>query len=416
MPKKKKSASKQEVTKMGQIIRGIGALGGSTLGNLIGYGEEGKTMGRDLGAALSRWLGTGDYSVRVNSLVTNSSASIPQMHKTGQSIVVRHKEYLCDVISGSGTPTEFTIGERFYLNPGLSSTFPWLSTIASQFQEYTWRGMVFHYVPTSGHSVASTNTALGTVMLHTDYRVTAPQPTSKMELLNEYFAGDARPSESFCHPIECDPKENPYNVQYVRTGAVPSGEDPKSYDLGVLNVATQGFPAAATTAGELWVTYEVELRKPQISVGGPTASSNIYSSSGIDNNHCLGTAQTYHLNELGLTITNNLTYGRVNFPKGSAGKYLIWIHWRTGTSSGVVTPGLRELSNLRQILPAETNYGGGSYLHSLELDGEQAVYMLGVPVEIINPSLSAYWGLTTFSMVDIEYVSIVVTRLSPNFL
>jgi hypothetical protein len=183
------------------------------------------------------------------------------MHNTGQSVVVRHKEYLGDVFSGTGTPTVFAINSSYALNPGLAASFPWLASVAANYQEYTWKGIVYHFVSTSGNATGA-NTSLGTVAMATNYRSTAPAYTSRLTMLNEYFATDAKPSEDFVHPIECDPKENPFNVQYVRSTAVPAGEDPKTYDLGTTTIATQGMQTAGENLGELWVSYEVELRKP----------------------------------------------------------------------------------------------------------------------------------------------------------
>ena len=68
------------------------------------------------------------------------------MHKEGQSIVVRHREFLAEI---KGTTT-FTVAGSYPINPGMAQTFPWLSDIAKNFQQYRIRGMVFHYVPTSG--------------------------------------------------------------------------------------------------------------------------------------------------------------------------------------------------------------------------------------------------------------------------
>jgi hypothetical protein len=303
---------------MGKLIRTLGAMGGGTLGGFVGHAEEGKGYGRSLGAAISKWLGAGDYEVRVNSLVKGSPA-IPMMHQTGQSIVVRHKELLGDVIGGA-TGATFNVGSKYYLNPGLASSFPWLSSIAQQYQEYSWKGIVFHFVSTSGQSVASTNTSLGSIMLHTDYRVTAPTPTNKQELLNEYFASDAKPSESFCHPIECDPKENPYNVQYVRSGAVPSGEDPKTYDLGVVNVATQGLPSDTLNVGELWVSYEVELKKPQLT-GGVTLGAHWSNSAGDGTvAKLLGDSPTIKYNTIGATFNGTDTW---TLPAGLTGTFMV---------------------------------------------------------------------------------------------
>jgi len=180
------------------------------------------------------------------------------MHKTNQSITVRHKEYIGPIVGSE----DFTVQYELPLNPGLLGTFPWLSGIAERYQEYTFKGVVFHYIPSSGAAVSSTNAALGTVMMQTTYRASDSQPFGKIEMLNEYCASESVPSETFIHPIECDPRENPFNVQYVRTQPPPANEPLMSYDLGKTFVATQGQQVTGFTLGDLWVTYEVELRKP----------------------------------------------------------------------------------------------------------------------------------------------------------
>jgi hypothetical protein len=185
---------------------------------------------------------------------------IPSMHNNSQSVLVRHKEYIGPVLSA----TDFTVQYELPINPGLPGTFPWFSGVASFYQEYAIKGMVFHYVPASGNAVSSTNPALGTVMLQTTYRASDSAPVSKAEMLNEYCASESVPSESFIHPIECDPKENPFNIHYIRAATPPSGEPLMSYDLGKTFVAVQGQQAVGNTLGDIWVTYEVELKKPVI--------------------------------------------------------------------------------------------------------------------------------------------------------
>lgn len=257
---RRKRTTQNEVTRLGAALRGLGGLGGAALGGLIGQQTLGGSVGRDLGAAMSKWLGSGDYEVSTNSLVAKGGSSIPMMHKEGQSVIIRHKEFITEV-RGS---TSFTVQRSINLNPGMSASFPWLSAIASNFQEYRVRGMVFHYIPSSGTAVSGTNPALGTVMMQTSYRATDTVPTDKVELLNEYWSSESPPFESFIHPIECDPKENPYNVQYVRSGNVPSGDSILLYDLGTTHIATSGQLASGNVLGDLWCTYEVELKKPQI--------------------------------------------------------------------------------------------------------------------------------------------------------
>lgn len=314
----KNMAVKEDLTRMGWALRKAGEMGGG----MFGAGD----IGRGLGASLSRWLGSGDYNLGRNSLVSQyaNTGQVPAMHSSGQSVVVRHKEYIAD-IDGS---INFSVQASYALNPGLSTTFPWLSTIAGQYQEYTWKGIVFHYVPTSGDIVSGTNPAIGSVMLATQYRSSQSAFNNKQQFLNEYFSSDAKPSVEFCHPIECDPKENPFNVQYVRTGAIPAGEDIKTYDLGVTSIATQGMPANGNIVGELWATYEVELRKP-IPIGSVGASlySAHYQGTLVTNAAWLGIARTLvSVDTIGLSFTNNT----ITFPASFVGRYYVTL-WFAGS-------------------------------------------------------------------------------------
>ncbi len=246
-----------EVGLLGRALRGLGGLGGGMLGNMVGAPQLGASAGSSLGAAVSKWLGAGDYTVSQNSIVMKAANNIPMMHKTGQSIVVRHREFVCSLNGSTG----FTVQKTLQLNPGLAASFPWLAALATRFQEYEFKGLVWHYVPTSG-TFNGTTAALGSVMLQTTYRATDSGPSSKVEMLNEYCATETVPYETSAHPVECDPKENPFSVHYIRNTPITSGE-PLMYDLGTTFVATQGM-STTDTVGDLWVTYEVELKKPII--------------------------------------------------------------------------------------------------------------------------------------------------------
>lgn len=280
----------QEMTRLGAALRGLGSLGGTAIGSLVGAGGAGGGIGRQLGAGLSKWLGSGDYALSKNSIVQRASDDVPMMHKDGQSIVVRHKEYLGEILGS----TAFTVQQTYNVNPGLSSTFPWLAAIASKFQEYKILGMVFHYVPTSGTAVGTASTALGSVLVQTTYRAGDTAPTTKMEMLNEFWSTEITPYESGCHPIECDPKENPYNLHYVRTGALTSGADQLLYDLGTTFVATSGMQTNGVV-GDLWISYEIELKKPMLTspVLDPSAGLSGMATQGITTSSIFGTDMDY---------------------------------------------------------------------------------------------------------------------------
>lgn len=304
-------------------------------------------MGTGLGAALSRWLGSGDYVVSANSITQKASAgTIPAMHQQNQSIIVRHKEFLTEV-RGS---TTFTVRNEFDLNPGLSTTFPWLSGIASQYSQYKIRGLVYYYVPTSG-SIAAASPALGTVMMQTSYRATEAAPTSKIEMLNEYWSSEAKPSEEFCHPIECDPKENPFNVQYIRRGELPASENQLMYDLGRTTIAVSGQQANDQVLGDLWVTYEIELKKPVLAStsGEGVRTFTGTASTGLTNVNTFGTNFDARSN----TFVGAFSAGTnsITFPRGTIGTYVVIAYYQGVTHFG----GANWSATNGTILPAVSN-------------------------------------------------------------
>ncbi len=340
--KAKKKKQTQTVGAIGQALRVLGGIGGGAAGAFLGHGDLGRQAGTSLGAALSRWLGTGDYTVSSNSIVSSlkSSASVPMMHLNNQSVVIRHKEFVGE-IRGS---TNYIVQSSIVLNPGIAASFPWLSAVANSFQEYRIKGMVFHYVPSSG-SVAAANPALGTVMIQTSYRSSDTVPPNKLEMLNEYNASESVPSESFCHPIECDPKENPFNVQYVRSRDVPSGDNRLLYDLGVTHVAVSGQQTTGNVLGDLWVTYEVELKKPIVS-SNVTSDQIFWSVEGFYSGALtVGGAGTniFPSNQLSYplhrgTIQVTAANGTFTFPVGLRGKYSLVGHYYAAGSFTHTTP------------------------------------------------------------------------------
>jgi len=336
---KKKSTSKREkekneVTRLGYALRTLGGMGGGALGGYAGYPEVGLAMGTQLGAAISKWLGSGAYTVSSNSLTRRSpDGTIPSMHNNSQTIVVRHKEFIGDVLSSTG----FTIQRVLDINPGNVTLFPWLSTLAQQYEEYRIRGMVYHYVPTSGLAISGTNAAVGNVMIQTSYRASSTQPSDKSEMLNEYWATDARASEDFCHPIECSPKENPFNVHYVRNGAIPTSDSILMYDYGRTFVATSGNPASGNILGELWVTYEIELKKPVVSKTLTVQSFSAQATAGINSATPFGTSWLNTKSTMWLPITTTSS-GTVTFPPGSYGAWQITYWASNGATNDLGVP------------------------------------------------------------------------------
>lgn len=409
---RQKSASK-ELTILGSALRSLGGLGGGALGGLIGMPTAGSSLGSSLGASISKWLGSGDYTVGANSVVKRSMHSpVPAMHQTNQSITVRHREYVT-AIQGS---TNFAIQGSYILNPGLSDTFPWLSGIAQSYQEYAIKGMVFHYVPTSGTAVSGTNPALGSVMIQTSYRSNDAPPSSKVELLNEFFSNEVVPCHEMAHPIECDPKENPFAIHYIRNTSIPTNDSPLMYDVGVTTIATAGMPATGNVVGDLWVTYEVELKKPIVSsnvtadawagmsFSSPGSASNLFGTLG-PNGYVVPSS-----NAGNIFVTVNNT-NMITIPKGTSGNFLLCVYITSLTSS--IT------STNWPTVPTTTNlsaFTGGLFGDGLQYFGQNqsttsnAGFMfaftkpdqsVAATIQIPTPTLSGTWDKTRLCLIKI---------------
>lgn len=330
-------------------VRGYGAYTkdyGKRLGSVVGEGlQEALTQLNPIGA-IKKVIGFGDYVAPGFDVIENSLMSMgndpPEIFnaKDGR-FIVRHREYLQDVITGAAGAFKVS---AYPIQPGLETTFPWLAQVAQAFGQYKMRGMIFEFKSSSADALSSTNTALGTVVMATEYNAALPLFTDKQEMENHQYATSARQSSSIFHPIECARDASVSQQLYTRTGAVPAGEDPRLYDFGNFQIATVGQQAANVNIGELWVTYEIELLKPQINEVGSVQNANYYQNIDLSGTGITATprpfgpeatmeASTENSIE-GLqfpTLTGSGTYSGCRWPIGSRGSYLIVVNWQ-GTS------------------------------------------------------------------------------------
>lgn len=284
MPNRKKPARKANVKLSNQVLRGRGDytdadrkllqkidgkipevnLGniGKTIGGKFGLGGLGESVGK----GLSSLFGMGDYAVKTNTLmqVPNAhAASIPTFSKDGKrGIRVVEREYLGDVYSGPvlvNSSTSFN-NQTYRLNPADPVTFPWLSRIASNFDQWEPNGIVFEFISTSSE-FNGTSQALGTVILASEYDVSDPAYVNKVEMENSDYANSTKPSQTAMHGLECDPAERPTPILY--TGDFPVGEH-KFYDLCNFQIATQGMSVVNQNLGELWISYDISFFKKQV--------------------------------------------------------------------------------------------------------------------------------------------------------
>lgn len=202
--------------------------------------------------------------------------SVPLIRNSKTGVIIRHKEYIGDIHPSAVFQNQLASA----INPGNFNLFPWLSGIANKFEEYEFRGLIFKYKTMSSDTVLATgaNTSLGTVMMGTEYDVLDAPFASKVELLNHQYSSSCKPSENMTHPIECARGKNVATHLFVRDyTALPDLTqlgDPRLYDLGRFQVATQGMQPGLTpsqnTLGEIWVSYEVQFWLPKLPEGNDT--------------------------------------------------------------------------------------------------------------------------------------------------
>ena len=259
----------------------------SALGNIESIGDRFLTKGvpRMIGAAnqVKKFLGKGSYVPESlsnhNNLVMDQAGFMGGgqiSHFSGStdetgSITVSHKEYIGDIFApgvAGGGAVSFS-NQVFALNPGLTNTFPWLSQIAANYDEYEFCQLLFHYRSTTTDIGNSATGQCGTIILCTNYNSSSPPFTDKQGMIEYAHAHSCKVTEHMTHGVECDKRKMALsNVLYTRSNPVVTGQDLKTYDHGLFQVAVANCPTAYNgfPIGELWVEYVVRLAKPKLFV------------------------------------------------------------------------------------------------------------------------------------------------------
>lgn len=299
----KKKYYKRKYTARGRYKSGGGGGNNIIYPNVVGRGAYGLRGGISWGRPDSYFRGNlsgyygdvsglGAYNIKANTLMglIDLGQSPPVVRNTnrGEATIINHREYLGDLVTGSGSPTVFDLN-TFQLNPGNGNLFPFLANIAQKFQEYEIRGMLVELKTLS--SDYATNMSLGSMFAAADYNALNNAPVSKLQLENMEYASSVKPSSSLIMPIECDPRNAAQTHLYIATDNNYNGGDKRLFDLCDIYLGSQGCPAANTPIAEIWLTYEVALYKPIILIDtlpGSQAISWKILQSGITNGNPIG--------------------------------------------------------------------------------------------------------------------------------
>lgn len=304
-----------------------GAIVGSKVSTMFNA-PWAKGVGRWLGSGIGQIFGSGDYQLlgpATDYNVLTNGNQIPKFSTTHQTNVVCHREYLGDIVGTSAFDLT-----AYPLNPGMSQTFPWLSTIAQNYQEYRFHGLIFEFRPLITDFV--TSGAPGVVIMATNYNADARNYTTKQEMENSEYAASVKPTKDLIHGVECATNQTILSQRYVRTGTVATGQDLRLYDTGTFQFAKQGNPTQLL--GELWVSYCVEFFKPILpaDVGGNVLSGKITRMLAAPTTP-YGTVQLNNYGDLPLTMTTTT----LSFPAQLGNLYLVSFVW-SGASGAITHP------------------------------------------------------------------------------
>lgn len=286
---------------------------------------------------------------------------------------VKHKEYLGDIYSAS-TFTNVSLK----INPGEETTFPWLSQMAKSFEEYKMNKLSFIYKSMSSDAVLSSaaSSALGTIIMATDYDASDDLFTTKFEMENNYKTVSGKPSISFKHRVEC--KQNVMKKLFVRTENNITA-DPRFTDIGNFQIAVQGCQATGGVIGELWVEYDCSLSKPQFINGMQVATAHFQTSYAaaaaavatpfgtVTATGTTGRLATGGYPVEGSTLDAIISYdGTYNYlvfdPDMQSGEFLFIMKWKSSAGVGAFTPPTLLFSNCsaQTVWQADTQSSDGT--------------------------------------------------------
>jgi len=147
------------------------------------------------------------------------------------------------------------------VNPGLAASFPWLSGIAGNFQEWRLNGMLVEYISMTSPYGATADSS-GTVNLSMRYDDSIAAPASLAIAENTDKAENGRPIDNILMAVECASASRPVNVLQVRTGGLPSGQNVQFTDQGIVDICNSGQADGNIEIGEIWFIYDVAFLKP----------------------------------------------------------------------------------------------------------------------------------------------------------
>lgn len=187
----------------------------------------------------------------------------PKVRTTSRECFITHREYVQDIIVPGGGMFDIIVDQP--INPGNATLFPWLSSIANNYETYSFDKLDFIFEPQSSTGQG------GTIMIAVDYDAVDLAPVSKTAMMN--YKGAVQSPPWFACVYHCEPSDLHKYKQYYMTqsATTPTTTDEKTYFVGNIYLAanTAGTPEEV---GGFYIEYTVRLFTPQVNNITPNAS------------------------------------------------------------------------------------------------------------------------------------------------
>jgi hypothetical protein len=194
-------------------------------------------------------------------------------------------------------------------------------------------------------------------------------------------------ADTLQHGVECDPHKNSgTGIHYVRTGAIPDGQDIKTYDLGKLQVGLYGVPtdySVGTNLGLVWVYYSVRVMKPRFwtSPGNTILYDAFYRAAGPVTSNLIFTSVTKKDTQNTLGGTINTSTSSYVFPDNFTGTVIVMLGFSAAPDSS------------DDSLDALTLHGNvtGKGIFSMSNEGNNQAYIHANATGSSTLSIDAYY-------------------------
>jgi len=152
--------------------------------------------------------------------------------------------------------SSFSLIDTFSVNPGLRGTFPWLSTIAANYDQYCLNSLSLEYVN------AAPATRQGFIYMVPDYDVYDGAPSTPQGAMNQMGSKSMPVWTSGSISLVMGAAMSVGPRRFIRQAA--SSRDQSLTDVAKIHVFYSDLTSTDALPGQLWINYDVTLFAPQM--------------------------------------------------------------------------------------------------------------------------------------------------------